>query len=127
LDGAGEAAVAGGVAGAVHAEHALATGDDLAGGLADRVERVVLAAGDDLFALGLVAHRMRPFISLVGSAFRPASSSSVIWARRLAPSLVCWTWSCSFRIASISISGLGGQPGRYMSTGTTWSTPCTIA
>jgi hypothetical protein len=39
----------------------------------------------------------------------------------------CLTFSWIFRIASSSISGRGGQPGRYMSTGTMWSTPCTIA
>src|SRR5690349_21424169 len=75
----------------------------------------------------LVGHRSRPFISEVGSARRAAVSSSATSSRRLAPSLVCWTWSCSLRIASMSISGRGGQPGRYMSTGATWSTPWTIA
>src|SRR5688572_29554614 len=35
--------------------------------------------------------------------------------------------ACSFRIASISASGRGGQPGTYMSTGTMRSTPCTMA
>ena len=37
------------------------------------------------------------------------------------------TCSCSFRIPNISISGLGGQPGTYTSTGTIVSTPWTIA
>src|SRR6266542_3834398 len=35
--------------------------------------------------------------------------------------------ACSLMIPSISISGRGGQPGTYMSTGTIWSTPCTTA
>jgi hypothetical protein len=51
------------------------------------------------------------------------------WAAVIAfsPIGVCRTFSRSLNIASISISGRGGQPGRYMSTGTTWSTPCTSA
>ena len=36
-------------------------------------------------------------------------------------------FSWSLMIPSISISGRGGQPGTYMSTGTIWSTPWTIA
>ena len=37
------------------------------------------------------------------------------------------TFSCSLRMPCISISGLGGHPGTYTSTGTIVSTPCTIA
>ena len=37
------------------------------------------------------------------------------------------TFSCSFRMPCISISGFGGHPGTYTSTGTIVSTPCTIA
>jgi len=37
------------------------------------------------------------------------------------------TFSCSFRMPNISISGFGGQPGTYTSTGTIVSTPCTTA
>ena len=66
-------------------------------------------------------------MSEVGSARSAVVSSSAIWVLRLAPGLACWTWSCSLRIAWMSISGRGGQPGRYMSTGTTWSTPWTTA
>ena len=115
LDGAGQAAVAGGVAGAGDAEHALVAGDDLAGGLADGVERVVRVPATTSLPCGLVrlAHRSRPFIWLVGSAL---SAGRLVAPRsrrsRLTPSLVFWTWSCSLRIASISISGRGGQPGR---------------
>ena len=48
-------------------------------------------------------------------------------AARFGPSGSSMILACSLRIASISISGRGGQPGRYMSTGTMWSTPWTIA
>src|SRR6056297_617264 len=34
---------------------------------------------------------------------------------------------CRVSMAWISVSGVGGQPGAYTSTGTTWSTPCTMA
>jgi predicted Rossmann fold flavoprotein len=34
---------------------------------------------------------------------------------------------CKVSIAWMSVSGVGGQPGAYTSTGTTWSTPCTMA
>ena len=37
------------------------------------------------------------------------------------------TLSWSFRIPYMSISGFGGQPGTYTSTGTIVSTPCTTA
>src|SRR6476469_70888 len=149
---ADEPAVAGGVAGAGGAEHAVAYADraDLAGGGGDvlrglvggrlvdaapraglrlgRLEVALLGRAGRLVLVALVvAHRSRPFISEVGSARRAAVSSSAISVLRLAPSLVAWTWSWSLRIASMSISGRGGQPGRYMSTGTMWSTPCTIA
>ena len=39
-------------------------------------------------------------------------------AARFGPSGSSMILACSLRIASISISGRGGQPGRYMSTGT---------
>ncbi len=59
------------------------------------------------------------------------ATSSVRWpavsAARWRPAARPWILACSLRIASISISGRGGQPGRYMSTGTMWSTPWTTA
>ena len=58
------------------------------------------------------------------SVLCPDSASS---AARLVPSGSSMILAWILRIASMSISGRGGQPGRYMSTGTTWSTPCTIA
>src|SRR5580700_7171049 len=36
-------------------------------------------------------------------------------------------FSCSVRMACSNVSGDGGQPGAYTSTGTIWSTPCTMA
>ena len=54
----------------------------------------------------------------------PDAASS---AARFVPSGSSMILAWIFRIASISISGRGGHPGRYMSTGTTWSTPWTIA
>ena len=47
-----------------------------------------------------------------GSCRRRARSSSSISFLRCAPILVFWILSCSLRIASRSISGRGGQPGR---------------
>src|SRR6478672_3858892 len=125
-DRADQAAVAAGVTTPPHAEHALAAADgvDLARRCRDVVRRLL---GRGLLDLLLVAHLSRPFMSEVGSAWSAAVSCCSISALRLLPSLACWTWSWSLRIASISISGRGGQPGRYMSTGTTWSTPWTIA
>src|SRR5262249_7482410 len=58
-----------------------------------------------------------------GSLRSPACSSSVICRSLLTPSFMFWILSCSFTIASISISGRGGQPGREVSTRTMWSTP----
>ena len=134
LDGTGEPAVPGGVAGALDAEHALAAADLLAGAvgvgdvLGPLVGGVEVGAGPvRRSGRSSLPSLIRPFIWLVGSALRPAVSVASISARRLTPSLVAWIWSCSLRIASISISGRGGQPGRYMSTGTMWSTPWTIA
>ena len=53
---------------------------------------------------------------------------------RVAHALTAWPskdspriFACSLRMPSSSISGRGGQPGTYMSTGTTWSTPWTSA
>src|SRR3954469_9126012 len=66
-------------------------------------------------------------ISTCRSFAVPSASARASWRARLAPSGSCWILWCSLRIASISISGRGGQPGRYMSTGTMWSTPWTIA
>ncbi len=47
-----------------------------------------------------------------GSRRSLACSSSSISALRLAPSFMFWILSCSLTIASSSISGRGGQPGR---------------
>ena len=41
-----------------------------------------------------------------------ACSSCSTWRSRCTPSFMFWILSCSLRIASISISGRGGQPGR---------------
>ncbi len=65
---------------------------------------------------------VRPAGTLAARLAAPRASCG-----RSAPSGSCRIFSRSLRIASISISGRGGQPGRYMSTGTTWSTPWTIA
>ncbi|MDQ1398440.1 MAG: NADH-quinone oxidoreductase subunit, partial [Acidimicrobiaceae bacterium] len=37
------------------------------------------------------------------------------------------TFSCRVTMAWMSVSGPGGHPGAYTSTGTIWSTPCTMA
>ena len=47
-----------------------------------------------------------------GSRRSLACSSSVIWFSRFTPSFMFWILSCSLRMASSSISGRGGQPGR---------------
>src|SRR5690242_688499 len=137
-DRADQAAVPARVAGPADAEHAVPDADNLGAalgvghGVLDRVVRGVhVGARGDLRELrgllGTLAHRSRPFIWEVGSMLSASVSFSSISATRLDPSLVAWTCLCSLRIASMSISGRGGQPGRYMSTGTTWSTPWTIA
>ena len=53
-----------------------------------------------------------PALTCSGSMFRRASSSSVISSSRSGPSFMLRILSCSLKIASISISGRGGQPGR---------------
>lgn len=107
--GADEAAVAGGVTAVVGAEHALAYADDLAGVRARGGHTVVVA----LFVVVVVpAHRSSPFISIRGSALSAASSASRAASSALTPSLEPWIFWWSLRIASISISGRGGQPGK---------------
>src|SRR5690606_4576290 len=107
--------------------------DDLGRGLADhlqlRLAGLLLRAPRALRPLLLVcvAHLSSPFISEVGTAANASCSRSSSSLRRCGPSLPAWIFSWSLMNASKSISGRGGQPGRYMSTGTTWSTPCTIA
>ena len=66
---------------------------------------------------GRLAHSSLPAsltaaVTCSGSSFSRASSSSVISSSRSAPSFMFMILSCSFRMASISISGRGGQPGR---------------
>lgn len=106
-DRGGEAAEAGGVAAALGTEHALAP--------ADHLDRDLLAGGGDGGAVRgavLVRHRSSPRISLTGVACSARASPSSSARRLFTPSGSCWILSCSFRIASISISGRGGQPGR---------------
>lgn len=102
---ADESPVAGGVTAVVRAEHALAYADDLTGVLA---RDGYLAA----VAVGFVAHRSSPFISIRGSALSAASSASRAASSALTPSLEPWIFWWSLRIASISISGRGGHPGK---------------
>ena len=122
----------GGVARAVHAEHALPDVDDLQRDRA--VRRDVLRAGLEGGLAGplgagvgrgrvagrhrrggvalLVAHRSSPVMCEVGVARSAAASTSAAIRLRLPPSGSALICSCSSRIALISISGRGGQPGR---------------
>ncbi|RPK71319.1 hypothetical protein EES44_03800 [Streptomyces sp. ADI96-15] len=109
-DGADEAAVPAGVAGVLGAEHSPADADDVAALAAGGRERGLLARL--LGVLVGVAHRSSPFISMVGSALRAASSASRAASSLLTPSLELCTFWWSLTIASTSISGRGGQPGR---------------
>src|SRR6266545_4679867 len=59
----------------------------------------------------------------LGPGAHPAASSRVSFDRG-SPFRI---FSCSRMMPSMSISGRGGQPGTYMSTGTILSTPWTIA
>ena len=67
----------------------------------------------------LGAHRSRPRNSKVGTAVSAASSCACSSRTALAPNFMFWISAWIFKIASMSISGRGGHPGRYMSTGTT--------
>src|SRR5205807_7982853 len=58
--------------------------------------------------------------SRCASAPRPVSSRR----RVISPLRIIW---CRVRMECIRVSGPGGQPGLYTSTGTTWSTPWTMA
>ncbi len=104
--GPDQAAVAARVAGAVGAEHAV---PDL-----DRLALDVRGVGDVLLGTGVLdlSHRSRPFICAVGFAVSAAASASRAAFTRLTPSGEEPICSCSLRIASMSISGRGGQPGR---------------
>ena len=105
LHPADQAAVAGRVAGAVRAEHAAPHLDRL-----EAVDRRLVPA-----VLGEVvelAHRSSPFMAEVGVASSAASSASRAAFSRFTPSGVSWICWCSLMIASSSISGRGGQPGR---------------
>src|SRR5690606_27102218 len=115
-DRADQAAVTGGVAAVVGAEHP-ALDADLLAALAALAGQVL--GGE--FLLGVhpvripgcvVAHRSSPFISIVGRALSAASSASRAASSALTPSLEVRIFSWSLRMASISISGRGGQPGR---------------
>src|SRR5699024_1969915 len=112
-DHAFQTAVPGCVTAAVHAEHTLAHRDDVQGcapGRGDLLGGGVLLGGKVLVAGG---HASSPFIWWVGVAASAAASTSRRTLSRLLPSGVfLTTCSCSSRIALISISGRGGQPGR---------------
>ena len=102
-------------------------GDRFVDGLLLALEPVGLA-GLGLIARRGVGHRIRPFISEVAIA----SSAAFSWASSSASSCapigrVITICLRSLNMASMSMSGRGGQPGTYMSTGTRWSPPCTIA
>src|SRR5690606_33678155 len=112
---ADETAEAGGVAGTAHAEHAGADVDDVDRGPLGARERALDVLGRRAaVALDvLLRHASRPFISWVGTAFSAASSALRAISRRCGPK--AWslmTCFCSSRIAWMSISGRGGQPGR---------------
>ena len=113
-DGAHQAAVAGGVAAVVGAEHAALDADLLAAlaALAGEVRGGEVLLGVRPRCRSRVAHRSSPFISIVGSALSAASSASRAASSRFTPSFEVWIFWWSLRIASISISGRGGQPGR---------------
>src|SRR6185437_7514429 len=109
-------AVPGGVLGALHAEH---TGADHGGRealLAPAGWEVLCLLGRRLPARGIrhssLPRSLIPALTRSGSMFRRASSSSVISSSRFEPSFMFMILSCSLKIASISISGRGGQPGR---------------
>lgn len=112
-DGADQASVAGGVATVVGAEHAALDADLLTAlaALAGEVRGAEVLLGVHPVAVR-VAHRSRPFISMVGSALSAASSASRAASSAFTPSLEVWIFWWSLRIASISISGRGGQPGK---------------
>src|SRR5690606_25022237 len=131
--GAHEAAEAGGVAGAGDAEQALGL---LADGLhlaAHRLATALLIRSCSWVpALTASVHSFLRCLSKryeegMAPGLTTGSGRSLRASRRFSPSGSCWTLSCSLRMASRSISGRGGHPGRYMSTGTTWSTPWTMA
>ena len=110
-----EAAVAGGVAGVLRAEHADA-GDRLA---RSPVRPRACAGTWSAACSGTSGRRFVSGASLGGPlvdqrqrAQRLACSSSSICLSRCAPSFMFWILSCSLTIASSSISGRGGQPGR---------------
>lgn len=117
-DRADQAAVAGGVAAVTGAEHAALDADLLAAlaALAGKVgcAEVLFGVHPVRRSVGAVrvAHRSSPFISIVGRALSAASSASRAASSAFTPSLEVWIFWCSLRMASISISGRGGQPGR---------------
>ena len=85
--------------------------------LADGVLEVLAQPGQDRLE-GVGRLELEPG----AGGHRDASSSTSL--DRGSPFMI---FSCSLRMPWISISGRGGQPGTYMSTGTSWSTPWTIA
>ena len=73
--------------------------------------------------LGRLGHgHGKPFTSVRDDRRQAIVHAQLLFAKWLAR--IC---SCSFKMPSISISGRGGHPGTYISTGTIWSTPCTMA
>src|SRR4029077_2529652 len=77
----------------------------------------------------VVGHRVVPYLPTQDPAGTAAAVSSWIAAppvgdasrrRSNSPVRIC---SCSVRMPCINVSGPGGQPGTYTSTGTIWSTP----
>ena len=121
-----ELAVPGGVRGAVHAEHAGADHRRVEALLAlpgrQRSFSSASSAGGSPPGPGLggpggachssLPRSLIPALTCSGSMFSRASSSSVISSSRSGPSFMFRILSCSLKIASISISGRGGQPGR---------------
>src|SRR5690606_16207982 len=115
-DRADQSAVSGGVAAVVRAEHAALDADLLAALAAPTREvlrgEVLLGVHAVTRGVVRVTHRGSPFISIVGRALSAASSASRAASSAFTPSLEFWIFSWSLRIASSSISGRGGQPGR---------------
>ena len=92
------------------------SGADSPSGTAPLIGSLGVRFGAQPFVVG---HRSRPFSSCTAGLSSCACSASWLASTALMPIGVCRTLSRSLNMASINISGRGGQPGRYMSTGTT--------